>query len=398
MELDSIDPPSAEGIFESLRYGIPPQGYVRHFTVGRDEELERLRASLGNANEQKGGALLVTANYGAGKSHLLQVVREMSLEAGYAVSLVVVNAQGGVRFNQIDSIMGAICDRIEVPGEDTAGVGGLFEAFKNRRTETLASTEITSRGTWDYSDYLASAPMYIALRAWVNSASGPVHDRITDWLRSPRDYRSQRKLLYQNLVAGLRTKFRDPRSDWQFYSDEAFLFHTGGHRNAWAALADLDVIARASGLNGLILLFDEFEDVIQNLGRRDYEQEAMLNLFRFFAGDRFPNMAYFAVTPDFVRKCKTALLLRGVLDFDYHRFEQLPAFAMSQITAVEFREFASRARKVHGIAFEWDPTASLPDAELADLVSDLWSSQAPEKVRLAIQSLVEVLDDRLDDH
>ena len=62
---------------------------------------------------------------------------------------------------------------------------------------------------------------------------------------------------------------------------------------------------------------DEFEDVIQNLERRDYKEAAFLNLFQFFRGETFPGLSYFAVTPDFAQKCKRELLTRGVYDYDY---------------------------------------------------------------------------------
>src|SRR5205823_5600822 len=126
---------------------------------------------------------------------------------------------------------------------------------------------ISSNGKWDYSDYLKSQAVYVALRASVASESRAVRDLIEDWFANPWNYRGQRSLLHQRLVESLRSSFRDPRRDWQFYAEEVFIFHTGGHRQAWDALADLGLIARASGLRGLVLLFDEFEDVVQNLNR-----------------------------------------------------------------------------------------------------------------------------------
>ena len=390
---DALDCAAAESIVESLRFGVPPQGCVRHFTVGRKSELERLRRSLGNPTQDRGAALLVKANYGAGKSHLLQVVREMALESNYAVSLVQVNALEGVRFNRMDTIMGAVCQRIEVPDVSGIGIGQLFDAFESSSDETDQSLAISSDGAWEYSDYLSAPGIYVALRAWANSASQSVRDLVEDWLANPQEYRSQRKLLYHKLVADLRSRFRDPRAEWQFYADEVFAFHTGGHRNAWAALADFDLIAWASGLNGLVLLFDEFEDVIQNLNRRDYQQEAFLNLFRFFAGDRFPGMAYFAVTPDFVAKCKTELMSRGVVDFDFGRFSRLPFFEMTEITERDFLELAKKIRTVHAIAFDWNASRALPDRDLARLADKLWSLRTPERVRRGIQGVVETLDD-----
>jgi hypothetical protein len=49
-----------------------------------------------------------------------------------------------------------------------------------------------------------------------------------------------------------------------------------------------------------------------------------------------------AVTPDFVRKCKSQLLERGRVDFDYERFDELPSFEMSPLTKTELTELAGR--------------------------------------------------------
>jgi hypothetical protein len=398
-----INSTMAERIIEQLRYGVPPPEHIRSFTVGREEQLTALERSLSSPTIDRGAALLVRANYGAGKSHLLKVIREIALDAGYVVSLVIVNAQEGVRFNRMDTILGAICRELEVDRSGNAGVGELFRTFAQTRGGKLPSElrairdRISSHGKWDYSDYLKSQAIYVALRAWVASNSDSVHDLVEDWLSYPWNYRGQRSLLYERLVEGLRNCFRDPRRDWQFYAEEVFVFHSGGHRQAWDAIADLDLIARASGKRGLVLLFDEFEDVVQNLNRRDFQEQAFLNLFRFFAGERYPGMSYFAVTPDFVRKCKAELLRRGVYDFDYEQFDRLPAFELDPIERDEFVVLARRIRSVYGQAYDCGAEDLLPDGDLDTLANKLWAVASPERVRRAIQGVVNALDDRLDE-
>ena len=399
----AFDRATAERVIEQLRYGVPPPEHVRAFTVGRGAQLHALEESLGHpSDDDKGSALLVKANYGSGKSHLLKVVREIALEAGYAVSLVVIDAQGGVRFNRMDTIFGAICRELEIRKQNQKGVGALLNAFVGATPAQMSlemrriRERISSNGKWDLSDYLKSPALYVALRAWVHSEVQHVRDRVQDWLVNPQNYRAQRKLLYGELVENLRSAFRDPRRDWQFYADDVFAFHTSGHRQAWDALTDFHVLARAAGLRGFVLLFDEFEDVIQNLNRRNMQEAAFLNLFRFFDGDRFPGMSYFAVTPDFVVKCKTELIERGVYDFDYRRFDQLPFFEMEPIEYSEFAELATRIRTVYGIAYDGDAGRLFPAGEMDRVVEELWTVRSPDRVRRAIQGIVKELDDHLD--
>jgi hypothetical protein len=403
MRSTDFDQSTAERIVEQLRYGVPPPEHVRAFTVGRGAQLRALEESLGQPSDGKGSALLVKANYGSGKSHLLKVVREMALQAGYAVSLVVIDAQGGVRFNRMDTIFGAICRELEVANQPEKGIGALFDAFANIASSGMPRElqrireRISSNGKWDLSDFLKSPALYVALRAWVRSGTQDVRDLVSDWFENPANYRGQRKRLYSGLVENLRGSFRDTRREWQFYADEVFAFHTGGHRQAWDALADFHTLALAAGLRGFVLLFDEFEDVIQNLNRRNLQEAAFLNLFRFFDGDRFPGMSYFAVTPDFVAKCKTELLQRGVYDFDYRRFDHLPFFEMEPIQRREFADLARRIRTVYGTAYDTEAERLVSDRNLDRVVDDLWTVRSPDRVRRAIQGVVKSLDDGLDE-
>jgi hypothetical protein len=107
-------------------------------------------------------------------------------------------------------------------------------------------------------------------------------------------------------------------------------------------------------------------------------------------------MSYFAVTPDFVEKCKTELLQRGVYDFDYRRFDQLPFFEMEPIEHAEFVDLARRIRAVYEAAYGTDSRRLLSDGALDRVVEQLWTVRSPDRVRRAIQGVVKALDDRLD--
>lgn len=401
MWVSEIVPHAAEGVVEQLRFGIPPSNESRNFTVGRDSQIRKLIRSLELTQREQ--ALLIHANYGAGKSHLLRVLRELALERGFVVALVVADAQGGVRFNRMDTVFGAVCREIEVPGKPEKGIGVLFDAYRQADEPGLDRSVIDERerisngNEWDFSDHLMAPGIYVALRAWVHAGDDrAVRDRIEAWLSSPEGYRSQRKVLYRELVANLRAHFLDIRLEWQFYDDEVFLFHTGGHRQSWDALADLDRLALCSGYRGLVLLVDEFEDVIQNLPRRNYQQMAFYNLFRFFAGERFPGRTYFAVTPDFAQKCKRELIGRGVYDFDYQRFDDLPFFRLDPINVDDVFLLAKRIREVHGIAYDWNAKDVVSDPALRQHCEQLMIVEAPDKIRQAIISVVGLLDARLE--
>ena len=402
MRMSEITPYAAADVIEQLRFGNPPLGASKEFTVGRRDQIHELESSLELSNENR--TLLIHANYGAGKTHLLRVIREIALERGFAVALIVADAEGGIRFNRMDTIFGAVCREMEIPDNSGKSVGVLFEAYLQANEGNLSRAAINSRekisngNQWNFSDRLIAPAIYVALRAWVHSYDEPsVRDRIKAWLSNPENYRSQRSLLYEELVSNLRTHFYDPRPGWQFYADEVFWFHTGGHRQSWDALADFHQLAVCSGYRGLILLVDEFEDVIQNLNRRDFQQQAFYNLFRFFAGERFPGHAFFAVTPDFTQKCKRELLRRGVYEFDYQLFDNLPYFRLNPLKINDVFRLAKRIRDVHAIAYGWGAKEAIGDAKLRLYCKQEMQVERPDKTRHVITSIVNLLDSRLDE-
>ena len=252
----------AQRVIESLRKGIPPDGFVRRFTVGRKSEIKELKLQLKNITTP---VLLLKANYGSGKTHLLRFIREEALIQNYAVSIVTLDANSAVRFNRMDQIFGAICRNIEIPNRpEMKGIGFFFDFLVeniNQQKENLFWNQLANSGKWDFSEKLDSPALFVALRAWATGNTDAKY-LIEDWLYQPSIYHVQRKKLYDSLVCGLRKYFRDPRSDKQFYLDQVFIFNNQEYQQSWAALRDIDSLSRAAGLKGTIILFDEFEALV----------------------------------------------------------------------------------------------------------------------------------------
>lgn len=385
----------AQRVIESLRQGIPPEGHIRRFTVGRKSEIARLTTRL---DKSESGALLLKANYGSGKTHLLRFIREDALHKGFAVSSVTLDAKGAVRFNRMDQVFGAICRNIEIPS--APGVRGIrpfldfivksIELSKRRKRRTFWH-DLTNEWQWDYSDATDAPAMFVAIRAW-GTGNSTVHDTVEDWLFQPWLYHSQRKKLYATLIDGLRRHFRDPRAEWQFYADEVFRFDKQGYAQSWAALRDLHCLACHAGLKGLIILFDEFEDVITNLNNVAHQESAFWNLFQFYSGKQFPGMSYYAVTPEFVEKCIRLLSNKGRWDYDYSRFQSLTTFQMSPLEIDELKELAARIVDTHGAAYGWDANGTVVGDELDAVLRDATSVQIQDRARHAIVSVVKMLD------
>jgi len=393
----------AEKIIESLRQGIPPEGEVSLLTVGRQNEINRLRQVLVNEGPE---ALLVKANWGCGKTHLLKFIKEEALKAGYVTSLITLDAKSNARFNRLDQIFGQVCRNIQVPGGNLRSIRYLFNSLFDPNNEQRKSSneavglisKISNTGKWDYSGYLRSPSMFIALRAWwVSYMNGlNLDDTIEDWLFNPFNYYSRRKDLYLWFVVSLRKWFRDPRPEWMFYDTKAgvFNFQIQEYNQSWNALYDLDLLAKAAGYRGLILLVDELEDVIYNLNNIKFQQDAFWNLFQFFSGEKFSGLAFFAVTPNFVEKCKRRLLEKDIWDYDYSRFDNLAKFEMSPLSKDNLLELSEKIIPIHETAYDWmvDDTTRMRIREICIKSSKI---AIEDRVRWTIKNIVKTFDDAL---
>lgn len=388
----------AQNVIESLRMGIPPTGYINQFTVGRRSEIAQLKKRLDSGTP---GALLIKANYGSGKTHLLRYIRENSLESQYAISYVTLDSKSAVRFNRMDQIVGAIWRGLEIPNKSNAsGVRPFFDYVcetieQNKSNNQEHWKKLTNQWKWDFSDVLESPSMFIALRAWATDEK-KAQDLVENWFYNPKLYTAQRKPLYAELVYGMRNHFRDPRDESQFYRADSgiFNFQNQEYIQSWAMLRDIDTLVKMCGLKGFIILFDEFEDVLYNLSNKNYQQSAFWNLFKFFSGTQFSGGAFFAVTPEFVQKCKDLLLKKKCYDYDFSRFDVLATFSMSPLELQELEDLALKIIRVHGTAYAWNPNASISNPELKALITKTASNPVQDRTRQTIKAVVKFLDAR----
>ena len=377
----------AQRVLDSLRKGIPPDGFIGHFTVGREAEIRSLTSRL---QRNTGGSLLLKANYGCGKSHLLRFVRETALLQGYAVSTITLDAKSAVRFNRMDQIMGAIWRGLEVP--DAPGQYGPAPFFDfliahmrdclKQQTKNAEWRRITNGYMWDNSHTLRSKSAYITLRCWERENT-KFKAQLEDWLCQPWSHNISWLVDYVRLC----TPFTFYKKDLNFILQD--------YEESWSVLYSIHVLARAAGLKGLVILFDEFEDVF-NLRNGVHEQIAFWNLFEFFKGVEFQGMAFFAVTPGFVQKCKRLLLRKGYDDYDATRFDSLPTFEMTPLEADNLKRLALRIAEVHGEAYPECPDRAINQAELDSVVHAAASVAVQDRARHIVKAVVRVLDDTLE--
>lgn len=73
-------------LFTSLGTGVVPRVGIEHIVVGRKPEIEALLTDLKNVSEGGAGFRIVSGRYGAGKSFLLQLLRNYAMNRNFAVA------------------------------------------------------------------------------------------------------------------------------------------------------------------------------------------------------------------------------------------------------------------------------------------------------------------------
>jgi hypothetical protein len=74
-----------------MRLGVVPDAQLDPYTVGRDAELEMVRADLDRATDRGGALRAFLGGYGTGKTHLLELIGQHALRKNFLVAHVVLN-------------------------------------------------------------------------------------------------------------------------------------------------------------------------------------------------------------------------------------------------------------------------------------------------------------------
>ncbi len=393
----NISQTEAQKIIESLRMGIPPEDKISLLTFGRSSEIIRLKQILDNTSSK---AFLINANYGCGKTHLLKFIKEEALSRGYAVSMITVDSNTNARFNRMDQIFGHICRNLQIKKNGEKGIRELFNAIcdaNNTKRDLGLLSKISNNNIWDKTEILKSPSMFIALRAWNfhnehDELLDEVDDIIENWLCDPTNYYNERSYLYNRLVLifNLKKYFCDPQPDWKFYKDKVFDFRPSNYKQCWDALSDLNLLTKVAGFKGLVILVDEYEDVIYNLNNKKYQLNAFENLFKFFS-QNVVDLIFFSVTPNFVYKCKNLLLEKNISDYDHSKFEKLERFEISPLTSIELFEYAERIIEIYQIAYHRICNGDIKP-EIKKICKRAEEIPVDSKVRLTVKDIVSFLD------
>lgn len=420
---DSRLPPR---VVEAMRLGVVPDESVDAYTVGRDTELDLVDTDLGALAHGAGNLRVLLADYGAGKTHLLEVIARRALAQNFLVARVVLDAEGAAPSHPGRVYRGLI-DQLTYPERPDAPRQGLSPLFER------ALQSPTARARFD----LPERPSVIPERPSVTSQQRPsvtpqrpsVDDETDRPEPAPHLYLSAALTHFERLSVDAHPELRDRLMRWiegqpigrNRDLDQELRRLPGKHRTIyslkdyrpWARiyaylLSGIDTLARDAGYQGLVLLFDEAERfaLLSSENRAHAE-----NLFKAMAAasvgadaapferddlsggglgvlqtlparyhGRHGLLAIFAMTPD----DQGVDVLRQAAPDD--------AFVdLKLLGGEDFEKLASRVLRLYRDAHE-EPLPAALDALLPRIISGLHRHGLLNTPRQSMKFIVELLD------
>jgi hypothetical protein len=228
----------ARSAIESLRSGVPSRDVVAQLGTTQHDVRERFEEGLDALAEGKGvSPIVISATFGAGKTHLLNYLQTLAEREGFVTSYAVISAE--MPLGNTHLVVRALSESAIAPGQTGKAVRALAATL---RTDSDA---------------------YKALQAWARDAT--LDDRFRALLHLYEAFRADEEFRVQILNdfegrAILKTILKNRLKQ----INQAAAYDLNGPRSAFVAHDRVRLLAqffRASGCKGWVVLFDEMERV-----------------------------------------------------------------------------------------------------------------------------------------
>lgn len=344
---------TARRAIEALRAGVPSRDAVAMLGSGQSAIEDRFQELCRSVAEGTAGGLLFGGGFGAGKSHLLEHLNRLGIDAGWTVSRVVVSKET------------PLSDPVKVfrAAADTAARAGharpaIIEAAAGLDLDGRAYAELLRWATSSGAEFNERFPATLELFARVRDVDAAFAETILRfWSGDPIP------------MVELRRRLREIGQQRPVFSP-VNAAELARQRTRFAAR-----LLAAAGSPGWLVLFDEVELV----GRYSLLQrtKAYAELARWMRGEHggrsVPIAAVFAMTDDFEAAVITGRNDREVVPGKLRakgtpeatalaagaeqgmRIIDREMHLLSPPDDVELKQAYDRLRELHGQAFGWQP-------------------------------------------
>jgi hypothetical protein len=228
----------ARSAIESLRSGVPSRDAVAQLGTTQHDVRERFEEAMDALAEgQEASPILISATFGAGKTHLLEYLQTLAEQEGFVTSYAVISPE--MPLGNAHMVVKALSEAARAPGQTGKAMRALAAGLKT------------------------DSDAYRALQAWARDAN--IDDRFRALLHLYEAFRADEEFRVQilNDFEGrplLKTILKNRLKQ----INEAAAYDLSGPRNALLAHDRIRLLAqffRACGCKGWVILFDEMERV-----------------------------------------------------------------------------------------------------------------------------------------
>lgn len=228
----------ARSAIESLRSGVPSRDAVAQLGTTQHDVRERFEEALDAISEGRGAApLVISATFGAGKTHLLNYLQSLAAREGFVCSYAVISPE--MPLGNPHLVVKALSEAAHAPGQTGKAVRALASGLKTDGDE------------------------YRHLQEWARDAQ--IDDRFRALLHLYEAFRADEEFRVQILNDFEGRPLLKPMIKNRLRQiNEAAAYDLSGPRNALLAHDRIRLLAqffRACGGKGWVVLFDEMERV-----------------------------------------------------------------------------------------------------------------------------------------
>ncbi len=274
---------------EAMRLGVVPDTDLSAYTVGREMELELVAEDLKRVREEGGAVRAFLGDYGAGKTHLLELIREGALNQGFVTARVMLNPEETAPSHP-KRVYRELVRSLEYPdlaGQTALGLRPLLERACQDE-DTLDAFQVTSSGRareeLDDGAHLYLTPALRYYRAIAHAQKNPGRRLIADEIDD--DEREEALTLLFHWLEGHPTISNTEIDDELrgLVGRQGRIYSMKDYR-PWARiygylLSGLSRLCTTAGYEGLVVLVDEAEFYsLLSSANREYAR----NLFKALA-------------------------------------------------------------------------------------------------------------------
>ena len=343
---------------------------LRFLNVGQERWHDAMRTLLGDVRDFDVSTVrIVSAYYGAGKSHFLTLVASEALARNFVVAKV--DARH-VPLHKFEEVWKGVLRGIETRGDkgEPDGIRGMLDAWcdvsSNRVPEALVALDQV-RGL----DPSFRVALRLYLQAYLDDGDRGV---IEQWL----------------LGGPTRPKGVTNKVD---------------KSTAHVMLRSLTKFIKHAGYSGLVLVFDELEDISKQTAKirrnsyeavRQFVDSASEPESLLFLGACIPNMLSdtergFASYPALQQRLGLVRLVEASTIQDFHG--TVVNLDGSPLSSDDLTSLGLKLRAVHSLAWDWDASAHISNTFIAHVVTRVLENNfGVAAVRLLVQFFMNTLE------